>query len=143
MNKPTTYQAYYKANVQTSDQLNLIILLYDGLLRFLKKAAVKIEGQELEEAHNYLVRSKNIVQELLSTLKIEEGGEVAQNLRELYLYCFRKIVEANLRKDVQLIQDVIKVIDNLKQGWLQIKAERQQQRPETLREKGQKLSVHG
>ena len=79
------YQAYYKTNVQTSDQLSLIIMLYDGVIRFMKKAIDKIDQEEVEEAHNYLVRAKEIISELVSTLKLEEGGEVANNLKELYL----------------------------------------------------------
>ena len=66
-------------------------MLYDGLLRFLKKAMVKIEENDVEAAHNYFVRSKDIVNELLSTLHAEKGGDIGNNLRELYLYMFRRI----------------------------------------------------
>ena len=73
------YQAYHRTNVQTADQRKLIVMLYDGLIRFLRKSALKIEENDMEGAHNYLVRSREIVQELLATLKPEKSGEIGQN----------------------------------------------------------------
>ena len=105
LNPKNSYKAYSKTDVNTSDQLTLIIMLYDGLLRFLKKAIVKIEENDVEAAHNYFVRSKDIVNELLSTLHAEKGGDIGNNLRELYLYMFRRIVEANLKKDIEITKD--------------------------------------
>lgn len=138
-----SYQAYYKTNVQTSDQLTLIIMLYDGMIRFLKKAVVKIEQGEIEEAHNYLVRSKEIIGELMSTLKIEDGGEIANNLKELYLYSFKKIVEANLKKDPVMVQEVIQVMNNLREGWMQIKAEQNKNKQPLPAQHQKKLRVQG
>ena len=109
LNPKHSYKAYSKTDVNTSDQLTLIIMLYDGLLRFLKKAMVKIEENDVEAAHNYFVRSKDIVNELLSTLHAEKGGDIGNNLRELYLYMFRRIVEANLKKDIEITKDVYQV----------------------------------
>ena len=144
MKDPThSYQAYYKTNVQTSDQLSLIIMLYDGMIRFMKKAVVKIEQGEIEEAHNYLVRSKEIITELMSTLKIEDGGDIANNLKELYLYSFKKIVEANLKKDPAMVQEVIQVMNNLRQGWIQIKAEQNKHKQARPPQSQKKLRVQG
>ena len=116
--KKGTYQSYYQTNVQTSDQLSLIIMLYDGVVRFLKKAIVKIEENQIEEAHNYLTRSKEIISELLATLKVEKGEPVGENLKELYVFCFKKIVEANLKKDAEIVKDVIRVMESLREGWM-------------------------
>ncbi|MBF0279254.1 MAG: flagellar export chaperone FliS [SAR324 cluster bacterium] len=144
MKNPTnSYQAYYKTNVQTADQLSLIIMLYDGLIRFMKKAIVKIEQGEVEEAHNYLVRAKEIISELVSTLKVEAGGEIANNLKDLYLYSFKKIVEANLKKDPEMIKEVIQVMDNLRQGWVQMKAEQNRQKQIQPAQHQKKLRVQG
>lgn len=123
-NTAKNYQAYYKTNVETTDQLSLIIMLYDGTIRFMKKAVVNIEQGDVEEAHDYLVRAKEIISELVSTLKLESGGELANNLKELYLYSFKKIVEANLKKDPAMIQEVIQIMGNLRQGWAQMKNEK-------------------
>ena len=145
MNKPTnTYQAYYKTNVQTSDQLTLIVMLYEGLLRFLKKALVKIEENDVEGAHNYLVRSQNIVSELLATLRVDKGGDVAKNLKDLYSYAFRRIVEANLKKDPHMVEEVIRVMEPLKQGWIQIKEQQNQEKQKVATTDVQKrVNFHG
>ena len=125
LNPKNSYKAYSKTDVNTSDQLTLIIMLYDGLLRFLKKAMVKIEENDVEAAHNYFVRSKDIINELLSTLHAEKGGEIGINLRELYLYMFRRIVEANLKKHIEITKDVYQVAKTLHEGWIQLKSRQQ------------------
>ena len=80
------YKNYNQTKIQTSDQLSLIILLYDGLSRFLRKGQRKIVEKDYEGAHHYLTRSRDIVNELLVTLRVEEGNKVAQNLRSLYVF---------------------------------------------------------
>ena len=128
----SSYRAYHQTSVQTSDQLTLIVMLYDGMLRYLRKAHTCIEAQNIEGTHNYLMRSKDIVNELRSTLHVEKAGEVGGNLRDLYLYMFRRILEANLNKDPQPVQDVIRIAETLRQGWLQIKSQRSQHKQATL-----------
>ena len=128
----SSYRAYHQTSVQPSAQLTLIVMLYDGMLRYLRKAHTCIEVQDIEGAHNYLMRSKDIVNELLSTLRAEKAGEVGGNLRDLYLYMFRRILEANLNKDPQPVQDVIRIAETLRQGWLQIKSQRSQHKQATL-----------
>lgn len=136
------YQAYYKTNVQTSDQLTLIIMLYEGAIRFGRKAIHKIEVREIEAAHHYLVRTRDILSELLSTLHVEQGGQVAENLKQLYLYMFNRIVAANLTKDPAIIQEVIGLLETLKQGWGNL---RQQNQQKVLEEKDntKKVSIQG
>ena len=130
LNPKQSYKAYSKTDVNTSDQLTLIIMLYEGLLRFLKKAMIKIEENDAEAAHNYFVRSKDIVNELLSTLHAEKGGDIGNNLRELYLYMFRRIVEANLKKDMEISKDVYQVAKTLHEGWVQLKSRQQNKEPQ-------------
>ena len=142
-----TYQAYYQANVQTSDQLSLIIMLYDGALRFMKKAIVKIEANEIEEAHHYLMRSKNIVSELLSTLRVEESGEVGNNLKNLYVYVFKQIVYANLTKKIAPIQESVQIMENLSNGWKQVREQQKTSKTKRMNEKqtqfAQKFTAQG
>ncbi len=121
MQQQSPYTAYRNTSVQTADQRTLILMLYDGLIRFLQKSIVKIEAREIEAAHNYLVRSREIVAELLATLRPEKAGEIGTNLKRLYVYAFNKIVEANLRKDPEMIREVIKMVSTLREGWMSMK----------------------
>jgi len=111
------YRVYQSTNVQTADQRQLILMLYDGAIRFLGKGAGKIAAGDMEGAHNYLVRSRQIVAELLATLRPEKAGEVGQNLKRLYLYCFNRIVEANLLKDAEIVTEVAHILETLREGW--------------------------
>lgn len=121
MQQPSLYTAYKNTGVQTADQRTLLLMLYDGLIRFLQKAIVKIEAREIEAAHNYLVRSREIVAELLATLRPEKAGVIGENLKRLYVYAFNRIVEANLRKDPEMVREVIKIVSTLREGWVNAK----------------------
>ena len=123
------YQNYQTAEVQTADQRRLIIMLYDGAIRFLKKADTKIEAKDFEGAHNYLVRSREIVAELLASLRPEIAGKVGMNLKRLYVYVFNRIVEANLLKDQAILAEVIGILATLREGWENIKPAPQPRAP--------------
>lgn len=114
------YQAYQSAQVKTSNQKQLIIMLYDGMDRFLIKAAKSIREGDIESAHSYMHRTGQILLELLSTLREDKGGEIATNLKRLYVYCYEQVVIANLKKDVRMIREIQQVLGNLKGAWKQI-----------------------
>ncbi|MEE8433829.1 MAG: flagellar export chaperone FliS, partial [bacterium] len=80
------YSAYTRTNVNTADQRQLILMLYDGAIRNARKGIAKIEARDFEAAHNYLIRARQIVSELLATLRPEKAGEIGQNLKRLYVY---------------------------------------------------------
>ncbi len=111
------YQAYQNTQVQTSNQKQLIVMLFDGMNRFTTKAIRAIRENDIEVAHSNLHRTGQILLELLSTLREDKGGEIATNLKKIYVYCYEKIVIANLKKDIQAIKDVQMVLDNLADGW--------------------------
>ncbi|MBI3992166.1 MAG: flagellar export chaperone FliS [Candidatus Lambdaproteobacteria bacterium] len=122
MPQQSPYKAYQHIEVQTADQRQLILMLYDGAIRFLKKAVIKIDARDYESAHNYLVRSRDVISELLATLKPEKGGEIGENLKRIYVYLFNRLVEANLLKDPKIIAEVIRILGTLREGWAGTKA---------------------
>ena len=114
------YQAYQNTQVQTSNQKQLIVMLFDGMNRFMNKAIRAIRADDIEVAHSNLHRTGQILLELLSTLREDKGGEIATNLKKIYIYCYERIVIANLQKDVSSIEDVQAILNNLAEGWKQI-----------------------
>lgn len=116
------YQAYQTAQVQTSNQKQLIVMMYDGMDRFLNRAAKSIKEKDIESAHTYLHRTGQILLELLSTLREDKGGEIAGNLKRIYIFCYEQVVIANLKKDVRMIREVQQVLGNLRSAWKQIGA---------------------
>ena len=114
-------QAYKKASVGTMDQRKLILMLYDGAVRFLTNAIGKLEAGERYEAHKNLVKGKSIIAELLGSLNLEQGGEIALNLQRLYSYMFNELIEANLNQDAARIRSVVELLKELRVGWDGIK----------------------
>ena len=119
------YGAYERTYVETADQRQLILMLYDGAIRFMRKATVRIDENDIEAAHNYLVRSRDILGELLATLKPEKAGEVGRNLQRLYVYVFNRLVEANLTKDRAIVDEVLGLMITLREGWAAVRPPQQ------------------
>lgn len=111
-------QAYAQTQVSTTtNQKQLIVMAYDGILKFLNRAVNAMAARQIEDAHNDLVRARAIVEELASTLNMEEGGIVARNLWNLYVFFMQKITEANLTKDPTYIEGILPSIKELRDGW--------------------------
>ena len=114
MNSYTNQQnAYRKASVNTLDQNKLIVMLYDGAIKQAGFAVEHIKKNEIEKAHNALVKAKNIVSELMSSLNMEKGGEVAKNLKSLYAFMFSQLIEANMNKESKPVVTVIGLLKEL------------------------------
>ena len=110
-------QAYKKAAVSTVDQRKLIIMLYDGAIKFLTIGIDRINKGDNYEAHKSLIRGKSIIAELLASLNLDQGGEIASNLQRLYTYMFNELIEANLNNDIERIRLVIDLLKELRIGW--------------------------
>lgn len=112
--------AYKKAAVNTLDQNKLIIMLYDGAIKNASFAVEHIKSGEIEKVHNCLIKTKNIVTELMATLNMEQGGDIAKNLQSLYSYMFSQLIEANMEKKTGPIIIVIDLLKELRAAWVQI-----------------------
>ena len=122
MSTYSNYQnAYKKASVNTIDQNKLIIMLYDGAIKNANFAVQFMESGEIEKVHESLIKTKNIVTELLATLNMEQGGEIAKNLKSLYSYMFSQLIEANMEKKSEPVLTVIDLLKELRGAWVQIK----------------------
>ena len=122
MSTYSNYQnAYKKASVNTLDQNKLIIMLYDGAIKNANFAVEYMKSGEIEKVHDSLIKTKNIVTELLATLNMEQGGEIAKNLKSLYSYMFSQLIEANMEKKSEPVLTVIDLLKELRGAWVQIK----------------------
>jgi flagellar protein FliS len=108
----------YKENaVGTQSKGRLIVMLYDGAVKFLNLALKDLEENNYAEKGRHIAKAQDIINELNAVLDMETGGEIATNLRSLYCFMLRRLSEANIKKDPRLIQDVIDLLDELNQGW--------------------------
>lgn len=119
----SAYSAYRSAEVETLNQRDLIVKLYEGAERFLNQACVAMQARQIEEAHHRCTKAKAIFIELLSTLNLEQGGEIAQRLRALYSFFLDQITLANTSKDPASIIAILPVIATLREGWQQVPEE--------------------
>jgi flagellar secretion chaperone FliS len=114
---PNPYQQYQRTQVQTASTGELVVLLYDGAVRFLTRAQFALGAGRMESAAADLVRAQEIVLELMTGLNFEDGGTLAVHLRDLYLFMYDTLVQANIKKDTARIQTVIDLLDEVRTAW--------------------------
>jgi flagellar protein FliS len=126
-----TKDQYVKTQVETADRGRLIVLLYEGAIKFLRKAQEGIEEKNIEKRCNNIDRALNIIDELKNSLNISQGGEIAIYLIHLYLFMRGHLVSANIKNDSKMIQDVIKMLTGLKEAWETIVSKPERKEPST------------
>ena len=111
---------YQKIEVNSSNGLQLVVMLYDGAIRFLGNARVSMQSNDLPGKAIAIDRALAIIGELQATLKLEEGGELAQSLDKLYSYMTQRIMEASMKLNVKPLDEVIKLLSILNSAWTEI-----------------------
>ena len=111
-------QQYLKTQVETASKEQLVLMLFDGILRFTEQARKAIREKAIEDCHNALMRAEAIVMELIVTVDKEKGGDVAKNLVGLHAYAYNALVQCNLHKDEAKIDEVQNIYRKLRDGWV-------------------------
>lgn len=109
--------AYHDNAVTTQSKGRLVVLLYEGAIKFLKLAIRELEAGNFEAKGQYINRAQDIINELNAVLDVDAGGEIATNLRSLYVFMSNRLSEANVKRDMNMINDVVKLLEELNQGW--------------------------
>jgi flagellar protein FliS len=113
------YQAYKKTQVQTADQGSLILMCYDGAIRFLMQAQKAHSEKKYSVVNDLLNKAQNVLWELNNGLNYE-AGEVAYNLDALYNYMIRRIIDAQYHNTIEPTHEVVKYLQELRQTWQNI-----------------------
>ncbi len=108
---------YEETAVTTQNSGRLVVMLYDGAIKFLKQAVKALQAGDMEVKARNIGRAREIIFELNTVLDMDAGGEVAQNLRTLYNFMNKHLTGANINNDVQAIREVIGLMEELNQGW--------------------------
>lgn len=108
---------YKEVAITTQSRGRLVVMLYDGAIKFLKLAINELNDGDMTEKGIYINKAIAIIDELNAVLDMEAGGDVAVNLRKLYMFMTRHLSSANIKKDPAMINEVIKLLDELNQGW--------------------------
>ena len=110
-------EAYKRQQVLTATPEALTLMLYNGALRFMTEGREAIEKKEYEEANNSLQKAQNIITEFRVTLNMEY--EIAHQLLPLYNYVYDRLVEANMKSDIQQLDEAKNIITELRDAWAQ------------------------
>ncbi|MFC5653071.1 flagellar export chaperone FliS [Paenibacillus solisilvae] len=113
----TPHQKYQQSSVQTASPGKLIIMLYDGAIRFVKQGIDAIEHKNIASANENLIKAQNIVHELVASLDFKY--EISNGLALLYEYMLHRLIESNVRKDIVPASEVLSYLTDLKAAWLQ------------------------
>ena len=123
---PRATSAYQRINVETSmhtiDQHQLVSLLYDGVLGAITSARGALARGDVPLKCSSISKAIRIIEEGLGTaLDRDNGGELAENLGALYDYCLQRLIQANIRNDDAILEEVAHLIEPIAQGWNEIK----------------------
>ncbi len=113
-------QAYVQAQVTTTSQGQLLVLLYDGGIKYLTQAKEKIATRDVKAKGNLISRALDVINELDGSLNMDKGGSLAENLHKLYFYCSTRLLLANIRLDPALIDEVIQILSGLRSAYAEI-----------------------
>ncbi|GIV16300.1 MAG: flagellar protein FliS [Armatimonadota bacterium] len=120
MTLTSPYDVYQRAQVDTASPAKLVVMLYDGAIRFLKQGQTAMQQGNREKQNHCLVRAQRIITELASSLDMEAGGDIAANLMALYQFMHEQLVLANLQDDVDKVQKVREMLESLREAWAQV-----------------------
>nr|WP_294865059.1 flagellar export chaperone FliS [uncultured Pseudogulbenkiania sp.] len=119
------YRSYHSVNLEaqtaTASPVQLVLVLFDGLLEELARARGHLEGQRFEQKGDSITKCINILNGLSSALDFESGGEVVTDLARLYDYCAFRLYHASVELDVVALDEVVGLLGTLKGGWMGVR----------------------
>lgn len=112
--------AYLQTQVGTTGRGEIVVMLFDGALRFLAQAREKMEARDMAAKGLLISRALDIINELDSSLNLEAGGDLAQNLHNLYFLCSTRLLQANLKLDFAKLDSVVDTLSGLRSAFAEI-----------------------
>ncbi|WDV46128.1 flagellar export chaperone FliS [Clostridiaceae bacterium M8S5] len=109
------YNKYQQNSVMTASPQELTLMLYNGAIKFMKQSKLYIEKKDLQNAHNTNIKAQNIIQELNITLDMKY--ELSQGLRDLYEFILRVLIDANIEKKPELLDNIIPIVEDMRNTW--------------------------
>jgi flagellar protein FliS len=110
---------YQDMKVQTASPAQIMIMLYDGAIRFTLQAKKKLEEKDFEGKGIFISKTQAIVDELMNSLNFSIAPELCENLQQLYIYMNERLSEANIKCDPEVLDEVIGLLNTLRDGWKQ------------------------
>lgn len=111
------YKQYQKTQVMTASREKILLMLYEGAIRFTKQAALAMEQKKIAEKGKFISKATAILAELMATLDFKAGGQLAADLENLYVFMIDKLIEGNINNNVECLTHVERLLMTLYQAW--------------------------
>lgn len=112
------YAAYQNSKIMTASPAELILMLYDGAIKFSNIAVAAIEKNDIEKAHNNIIKTERIIQEFRASL--DTRYPVSKDFDVVYEYLIRRLHEANIKKDAEIMEEVLKHLRTMRDTWKEV-----------------------
>lgn len=112
------HETYQRNQVQTASPGELTLMLYNGLVKFIKQGKLALESRQVEQTHGYILRAQDIISEFMVSLNREY--EISKELLPLYDYMKQGLIEANLNKDIDKLSEIESMAIELRETWVQV-----------------------
>ncbi|MBX2988605.1 MAG: flagellar export chaperone FliS [Bdellovibrionaceae bacterium] len=112
------YQKYKQTAVQSASREKILLMLYEGAIKFTKLGIKACEEKKIADRGQNIGRAYDIIMELNNTLDHKVGGDIAKNLEQLYMYIMEEFTKANISGKPEHLHNALKIMENLYQGWL-------------------------
>ena len=117
MTTANLYKAYRQTQITTASQANLILMMYEGAMRFTRQALDSLDAQDPAGMVRKIQKARDIVNELSLSLDISQGGEAAARLESLYQFTLSQLTLANIKTDRAPLEAVLRVLTPLTSAW--------------------------
>ena len=118
MSQKAAYQKYKTSAIQSASREKILLLLYEGAIRFTKMAIIACEKKDIAGRGENIGRAFDIIMELNNTLDHKIGGSIAANLEQLYMFMTDQLTKANVSGDPEPLKSVVKLLETLYDGWV-------------------------
>lgn len=114
------YAAYNNSKIQTATPAELTLLLYEGAIEFTNIAIVAMEKNDVQKAHDNIMKTEKIIEEFQATL--DHKYPVAKDFEAVYSYLLKRLFDANIRKDPEILEEVLRHLRTMRDTWKEVMA---------------------
>ena len=115
---PNAYSQYNNSKILTASPAELTLMLYDGAIKFCNIAIVAVEHKDIEKAHTNIVKTEHIIDYFRQTLDMKDP--VAEDFDRVYAYLNQRLVEANIKKDKEILEEVNQHLRSMRDTWKEV-----------------------
>lgn len=112
------YNQYMRSKILTASKPELTLMLYEGAIKFCNMAVMCIEKKDIQGAHTNITKTEAIIEEFLATLNYQY--EVANDFKNVYEYVYDRLVQANLKKDPEILNEVLGHLRGMRDTWKEV-----------------------